>query len=99
MQELVSDLRSLFSRPSPAFFRLSGHLPAMPKSLATPLLAWANRLRYPTLFKLTAGLLLVDVLLPDPLPFVDELAFGLATLALAQWRSRKAPLDARDARS
>jgi hypothetical protein len=61
----------------------------MPNPVSLPLLNWARGLRYPTLFKLAAGLFLVDVLLPDPLPFVDELLFGLVTLLLANWKDRK----------
>ncbi|KAB7763469.1 DUF6116 family protein [Xanthomonas maliensis] len=61
--------------------------------IASRALHWASRLRYPTLFKLAAALLLVDVLLPDPIPLVDELLFGTVTLLLANWKQRKQPLD------
>ena len=54
-----------------------------------PLLEWARKLRYPTLFKITAALFLLDTLIPDILPFVDEILFGLATLLLANWKNRK----------
>lgn len=57
-------------------------------------LEWASTLRYPTLFKLAAALFLVDLMLPDPIPFLDELLFGLTTLLLANWKTRKAPLPA-----
>ncbi|KTF37559.1 DUF6116 family protein [Xanthomonas vesicatoria] len=57
-------------------------------------LGWAAKLRYPTLFKLAAALFVVDVLVPDFVPFVDELLFGLTTLLLANWKTRKAPLPA-----
>ena len=30
-------------------------------------------------------------MLPDPIPFVDELVFGLGTLLLANWKRRKDP--------
>lgn len=57
-------------------------------------LEWASTLRYPTLFKLAAALFLVDLVLPDPIPFLDELLFGLTTLLLANWKTSKAPLPA-----
>ncbi|MCC8475928.1 hypothetical protein LN458_18275 [Xanthomonas arboricola] len=57
-------------------------------------LEWASTLCYPTLFKLAAALFLVDLVLPDPIPFLDELLFGLTTLLLANWKTRKAPLPA-----
>ena len=63
----------------------------MANPLLLPLLAWARRLRYPTLFKLTAALFAISVLLPDPLPFVEEIMLGLGTLLLANWKQRKAP--------
>jgi len=61
----------------------------MPNPLTVPLLNWAGKLRYPTLAKVVAALFVVDVFLPDPVPFVDELVLGLATLLLANWKYRK----------
>ena len=46
-------------------------------------------LRFPTLFALFALLTLVDLVLPDPLPLVDELGLALLTLLLALWRYRR----------
>ena len=55
------------------------------------LLAFASRLRFPWLFALTAGLFLLDLLVPDAIPLVDELLLGLATLLLGSWRKRRPP--------
>lgn len=63
----------------------------MPSPLALPLLAFARRLRFPWLFAITATLLVIDLLVPDPLPLIDEIAFGLLTVLFAQWRQRKPP--------
>ncbi|KLD76865.1 hypothetical protein FZ025_16820 [Xanthomonas hyacinthi] len=60
----------------------------MPNPIMLPLLRWAGKLRYPTLFKLTAGLFVLSVLLPDPLTFIDEIVFGLGSLLLATWKTR-----------
>ncbi|MFC6839024.1 DUF6116 family protein [Xanthomonas theicola] len=60
----------------------------MPNPIMLPLLRWAGKLRYPTLFKVTAGLFLASMLLPDPIPFLDEIVFGLGTLLLANWKRR-----------
>ena len=46
-------------------------------------------LRFPGLFVLLAVLTLVDMLLPDPLPFVDELGLALLTLLLGLWKDRR----------
>ncbi|MGY0556755.1 MULTISPECIES: DUF6116 family protein [unclassified Lysobacter] len=61
----------------------------MANPLLLPLLSWARKLRYPTLFKLTAALFVITVLVPDPFPFIDEIVLGLGTLLLANWKSRK----------
>ena len=64
----------------------------MPNPLLLPLFSWARKLRYPTLFKITAAAFAVSILWPfDPIPFIDEIVLGLGTLLLANWKSRKAP--------
>lgn len=65
----------------------------MPSPLLLPLLSWARRLRYPTLFKITAVLFMLNVFILDPIPFVDEILLGLGTLLLANWKERKEPID------
>jgi hypothetical protein len=61
----------------------------MPNPLTLSLLGWARKLRYPTLFKITALLFAVDLVVPDVVPFADEILLGLGTLLLANWKSRK----------
>lgn len=64
----------------------------MASPLLLPLMDWARKLRYPTLFKITAALFVFSVLLPpglDPVPFLDEILFGLGALLLANWKNRK----------
>jgi len=56
--------------------------------LTIPLLDWLRRLSYPRLFVLTAALFVFSLLIPDPLPFVDELLLGLFTLLLARRKRR-----------
>jgi hypothetical protein len=51
-------------------------------------LRWARRLRFPYLFALTAILFVMDLLVPDAIPFVDELLLGLLTLLFASLRKR-----------
>ena len=77
-----------------AFAAIQEVATAMANPLLLPLLNWARKLRYPTLFKLTAALFAFSVLLPpgvDPIPFLDEILFGLGTLLLANWKRRKDP--------
>ena len=59
----------------------------MSHPLTGPLVGFASRLRFPTLFRITLVLMLVSWLWPfDPIPFVDEIATALAALVLANWR-------------
>ena len=63
----------------------------MPSPLLAPFLVFARRLRYPTLFKVTAVLFAISILWPfDPIPLVDEILLGLGTLLLANWKNREA---------
>jgi hypothetical protein len=51
---------------------------------------FASRLRYPTLFKVVAGLFVVDLFVPDLIPFADEILLALGTLLLAGLKRRGA---------
>ena len=55
------------------------------------ILSWGSGLRYPYLFLLTAAVFIVDVVVPDIIPFADEILIGMATLILA--RFKKKPQD------
>ena len=50
---------------------------------------YGARLRYPHLFLIAGALFAVDFVLPDALPFLDELVLGLMTLLFATWRKRR----------
>ena len=65
----------------------------MPNPLLAPLLRWFGRLSYPKLFLLTAALFVGDAIVPDFIPFVDELLLGLGTLLLANWKKVKPARD------
>ncbi|MFD1218241.1 DUF6116 family protein [Microbulbifer celer] len=58
----------------------------LPSALVGWFLNYARKLKHPTLFKWVCALFLFDLLIPDMVPFVDELLLGLATLFLASWR-------------
>ena len=53
------------------------------------MLEFLNGRRSWQFFLLTAALFAIDVLVPDPIPFLDEALLGLMTYALARWK--KAP--------
>ena len=64
------------------------------KWLLGPLLAFLGRLRFPWLFGIFAAVFAMDVLVPDVLPFVDEIMIGIATIVLSQLRRRKEEVSA-----
>jgi hypothetical protein len=51
---------------------------------------FAAGLRFPTLFKLCAALFLVDLFIPDVIPFADEILLALLTLLVGAFRTRVA---------
>ncbi len=50
------------------------------------ILSYAESLRFPWLVLLTAVLFVADLLIPDVIPFVDELLLGLLMVALGRIR-------------
>ena len=61
----------------------------MPNPLLAPVMRWLSRLSYPRLFLLTAMLFVVDLVVPDFVPLVDEILLGLGALLLGNWKNRK----------
>ena len=53
------------------------------------LLGWLSRLRSWQLFVVAGALFVVDLLVPDPIPFIDEVMLGLTTLIMARWKRRR----------
>ena len=58
--------------------------------LAAMVLKWASGLRFPWLFFLTAGLFALNLIVPDALPFADEILMGLIALLLAGLKKKTA---------
>lgn len=54
---------------------------------------FAGRLRFPTLFLLTAAVFVADLFFPDAIPLVDEILLGLATALLGSWKRRSGGKD------
>ncbi len=46
-------------------------------------------LRFPTLFVIFLVLTIADLLIPDVIPFADEIALALITTMLGLWKERK----------
>lgn len=58
-------------------------------TLLAPLMRFGESLKFPWLFLVTAVLFGLDLLLPDFIPFIDEILLGLATLLLGSLRKRR----------
>jgi hypothetical protein len=65
--------------------------PAMPKFLIAPLVAYLARLRFPILFLVTAALFVLDLFVPDLLPFADEILLGLGAALFGSWKASRMP--------
>ena len=61
--------------------------------LTSPISVLVNKLipgiRYPWLFAILAGLLAIDLVVPDPIPLLDEVVLGVLTFLAASWRIRQ----------
>lgn len=54
------------------------------------LMRFAAGLRFPKLLAVTAALFVLDLLVPDMIPFADEILLGLLSLLLASLKKRGA---------
>jgi len=46
-------------------------------------------LRFPTLFLVLGILTLLDIVVPDFIPFIDEIGLALLTVLFGMWKNRK----------
>lgn len=71
----------------------------MANPLLVPVLGYASKLRFPTLFKIVAALFIIDLVTPDLIPLLtfgmpfDELFMGALTLLLASWKNGREPVE------
>ena len=68
------------------------HLAGMGKkpSLRDRIQSWTANLRFPWLVALTGVVFLANVMIPDAIPFVDEILLGLGFALLSRLRKRPA---------
>lgn len=57
---------------------------------------FASKLKYPQLFFLLASLFLVDLVIPDVIPFIDEAILGLLTMLVGMLRRGERPSEVSD---
>ena len=56
--------------------------------IRTLLGSYGAKLRFPQLFTIAATLFFVDLLIPDLIPFIDEILLGLLTLLLGSMQAK-----------
>ena len=54
------------------------------------LIRYVGELRFPYLVALTGALFLIDLVIPDLLPYADEILLGLVTIILSRLKRRGA---------
>ena len=60
-----------------------------PRGMIRTLLgSFGAKLRFPQLFTIAATLFFVDLLIPDLIPFIDEILLGLLTLLLGSMQAK-----------
>ena len=59
-------------------------------AIAGWLVARLARLRFPRVFLVAAAFFALDLVLPDMIPFADEILLGLGTALLGSWQRRRA---------
>lgn len=64
--------------------------------LMGPILKWAGRLSHPRLFAVIGALFFFDMIVPDFIPFIDEILLGLGTLVLANLKRKPEPAATSD---
>ena len=62
--------------------------------LPAAVLRFAAKLRFPQLFLLVLVLFCLDLLIPDFIPFLDELILAVVSMGLAAWKAPSQPPEA-----
>ena len=57
-----------------------------PTSLINLFLTFANQLKFKNLFLLILCLFVIDLIVPDMIPMIDEIILGLLAILLASWK-------------
>lgn len=53
-----------------------------------PFLEFANRLKFKNLFLLITALLIIDLLIPDMIPMLDEIILGILAIVLGNLKKK-----------
>ncbi len=61
----------------------------MANPLLAPVISFLSRLKHPQLFKLVALLFAIDLVVPDIIPFADEILLAMGTMVLGNWKRQR----------
>ncbi|MEM7582881.1 MAG: DUF6116 family protein [Acidobacteriota bacterium] len=61
----------------------------VPSTFVTAIQRFIGQLKSSQLLLLVASLFAIDLFIPDPLPFIDEVVLGIVTLLISRWHSRR----------
>lgn len=64
-----------------------------PSSIVLVLQRFVGRLKSSQLLLLVGSLFVLDLMIPDPFPFIDEIILGVLTVLIARWQSRRSEAD------
>ena len=64
-----------------------------PRALVGLFLAFANQLKFRNLFLIIISLFVIDLFVPDFMPFIDEIILGLLAIILANWKKERRKED------
>ena len=63
------------------------------------ILRWASSLRFPVVFGVMAVLFILNLFIPDVIPFVDEILMGLLAVLLGSLRKKPVLEESADSRN
>jgi hypothetical protein len=61
------------------------------RGFLAPFIAFLSRLQYRTLFLVAASLFALDLVIPDLIPFADEILLAIVTIVLSRLRKPDEP--------
>lgn len=59
------------------------------RALKDQFVSYVKELRFPWLLAITLGIFLLDLVIPDLIPFADEIVLGLAAAVLASLKKKR----------
>ena len=65
----------------------------LPQGFIAMFQQFVGRLKSPQLLWLVGSLFILDLFVPDPIPFIDEIMLGIVTLLIARWKDGRSEVE------